>query len=218
VRARRGSADPGSSGGGPAEGAADGANCDGRTHTYGLAEGTSFAAPHVTGAVALLLSAGVAPAEAVERLRVTAVDLGPPGPDPDHGHGRIDVAAAMGLDGPIPAPPTDATTAAEPAPPGPRTNAPEPVASPTPEATAVSSPPAGTTAPDAADPPADPEEPGTPHGGSGAAGDPTVPAPPQAVALPAADAAPPDLALHLAAAALLGMTLTTWSRVARRLA
>lgn len=62
---------------------------------YGVASGTSFAAPSVTGAVALLRSLGLDHRESVDRLRSTARDLGPAGPDPDTGVGRLDVAAAV---------------------------------------------------------------------------------------------------------------------------
>ena len=69
------------------------------TDLYGLyqtASGTSFAAPHVTGAVALLLSAF--PWMSVDELRTalttTAVDLGTVGPDNTFGAGWIDVLAA----------------------------------------------------------------------------------------------------------------------------
>jgi subtilisin family serine protease len=46
---------------------------DGGGAGYGRASGTSFAAPHVAGAVAVLRSAGLSHADAVERLRDTAV-------------------------------------------------------------------------------------------------------------------------------------------------
>jgi bacillopeptidase F len=61
--------------------------------------GTSFAAPHVAGAMTLLLSAfpelTVADVEAA--LMDTAVDLGDIGPDNDYGFGMIDVMAAYRL-------------------------------------------------------------------------------------------------------------------------
>ena len=62
---------------------------------YACLSGTSMAAPHVSGALAVLLGAGLAPSEAIEVLRSTATDLGPPGRDPLYGSGRIDVAAAV---------------------------------------------------------------------------------------------------------------------------
>ncbi|MEZ5540964.1 MAG: Calx-beta domain-containing protein [Pseudomonadota bacterium] len=58
--------------------------------------GTSFAAPHVTGAMAVLLSAF--PDTAVDDLETallqSAVDLGVGGPDADYGYGLLDVQAA----------------------------------------------------------------------------------------------------------------------------
>lgn len=68
----------------------------GRTNQYACLAGTSMAAPHVSGALALLLSAGYAPQAAIERLLATAKDLGPPGRDDSFGYGRIDVARAVG--------------------------------------------------------------------------------------------------------------------------
>ena len=64
---------------------------------YATLSGTSLAAAHVSGALALLLQAdpalGVDEQEAI--LIDTAVDLGEPGPDDVFGHGRIDIAAAL---------------------------------------------------------------------------------------------------------------------------
>jgi subtilisin family serine protease len=69
------------------------------TDLYGLytdVSGTSLAAPHVAGALALLLSA--VPDLPADRqaaaLEGGAVDLGPGGPDNDYGYGRLDVLAA----------------------------------------------------------------------------------------------------------------------------
>jgi subtilisin family serine protease len=63
---------------------------------YDRDTGTSFAAPHVAGALALLLDAypelDVQMQE--QALIQSAVDLGDPGPDPVYGHGRLDVLAA----------------------------------------------------------------------------------------------------------------------------
>ncbi len=63
---------------------------------YTDASGTSLAAPHVTGALALLLQAfpGTSSADQQEAIEATAVDLGVLGPDDVYGHGRLDAAAA----------------------------------------------------------------------------------------------------------------------------
>jgi serine protease len=62
-------------------------------------KGTSSAAPHVTGVVALVLASGVlgrnpTPGEVERHLERTARDLGAPGPDRYYGAGLIDAAAA----------------------------------------------------------------------------------------------------------------------------
>jgi len=64
---------------------------------YIPATGTSLAAPHVAGALAVLISAfpDVPPAQLEAALLATAVDLGLPAPDNDYGNGRIDVQAAF---------------------------------------------------------------------------------------------------------------------------
>ncbi|MEO1138210.1 MAG: S8 family serine peptidase, partial [Pseudomonadota bacterium] len=58
--------------------------------------GTSFAAPFVTGAVALLVSEteGLTPADVRSRLVETVQDLGPEGHDPTYGHGLISLLGA----------------------------------------------------------------------------------------------------------------------------
>jgi len=68
-----------------------------------LVSGTSFAAPHVTGAVALVLDAApfLSPEQVVELLLETATDLGAPGTDKVYGRGMLDLAAALGPQGPL---------------------------------------------------------------------------------------------------------------------
>ena len=63
---------------------------------YAWVSGASIAAPHVSGAMALLLSAHPdATVEELEQvLEYTAVDLGAVGPDSTYGHGRIDLVVA----------------------------------------------------------------------------------------------------------------------------
>jgi serine protease len=59
-------------------------------------QGTSMAAPHVSGVAALLMSQGVTSPAAVEALiTATALDLGPAGLDDDFGHGLIQPRLAI---------------------------------------------------------------------------------------------------------------------------
>lgn len=64
---------------------------------YDLASGTSFAAAHVAGVVALMLarSPRLSRERALASLVATAIDLGPPGPDERFGAGCINAHAAL---------------------------------------------------------------------------------------------------------------------------
>jgi subtilisin family serine protease len=62
-------------------------------------DGTSFSAPHVAGAAALLVEEfGRKPARIKTRIQQSADDLGEPGVDPFYGKGRLNVARALQLD------------------------------------------------------------------------------------------------------------------------
>ncbi|MCB0063078.1 MAG: S8 family serine peptidase [Caldilineaceae bacterium] len=72
------------------------------TSSYGTASGTSMAAPHVAGLIALMVSADLQDGvrdftiDELEQFMIrTAVDLGKPGPDNDYGFGRIDAYNAV---------------------------------------------------------------------------------------------------------------------------
>ncbi len=68
-----------------------------RGDAYFTGDGSSFAAAHVSGALALLLSArpGLTADEQAALLMDTAIDLGPPGPDHEFGYGRLAVNRAV---------------------------------------------------------------------------------------------------------------------------
>jgi subtilisin family serine protease len=119
---------------------------DGGGAGYGRASGTSFAAPHVAGAVAVLRSAGLSHTDAVARLRDTAARIEGGGLVAT-GHGRIDLAAAIGVGSTSRPSPTPSPTAS-PAPrtsPSPRSS--EPAAPSDPSGPAASTGPEGGTDP-----------------------------------------------------------------------
>ncbi len=63
---------------------------------YWFYQGTSMAAPHITGIAALLISNGVTSPDAIrEALQNTARDLGPAGWDQEYGWGLVDAYAAL---------------------------------------------------------------------------------------------------------------------------
>lgn len=69
-------------------------------------QGTSYAAPHLAGAVALLRAAfpSLTPAQVVNLILQSADDAGAAGVDAVYGHGRLNVAAAFQPSGPVSAP------------------------------------------------------------------------------------------------------------------
>jgi len=69
---------------------------DPSTFNYYFFQGTSSAAPHVSGIAALLISQGVMDPHAVRAaIEGTARDVGPPGWDPEYGWGVVDAHAAL---------------------------------------------------------------------------------------------------------------------------
>jgi serine protease len=99
--------------------AADAQNCDSSSRGRGIVQetfttsfrrfglvsdqGTSFASPHVSAAAALLIATkrlgpNPTPEQVEDRLKATARDLGPAGPETRYGAGLLDAAAALAPD------------------------------------------------------------------------------------------------------------------------
>lgn len=62
---------------------------------YSSVYGTSFAAPHVAGVVALLVAQGLNRLQIMQCIRSTADDLGAPGYDPLYGYGLVNAYRAV---------------------------------------------------------------------------------------------------------------------------
>jgi serine protease AprX len=108
---------------------------------YSTNTGTSLAAPHVAGGLALLLSAypDLGAADQESALIHSAVELGASGPDDVYGYGRLDLLAAFNwlTSNPASTPEPSATPTSSPtAQPSPtKTSTPTPTATPPPSAT-----------------------------------------------------------------------------------
>lgn len=112
---------------------------------YYTASGTSFAAPHVSGGLALLLSAKPDLTVAQQRAALATItrDLGSTGPDNTFGNGLINLLAAYNSLGVSSAPtptPTATATATPTLPPATNTPSPTATATNTPTATATATP------------------------------------------------------------------------------
>jgi len=83
---------------------------------YYFFQGTSMAAPHVSGVAALVIANGVTgPDNVRNRLQSTAEDKGTPGWDAEYGWGLVDAEAALGI-GPTPTPVVTPTPTPTPSP------------------------------------------------------------------------------------------------------
>jgi serine protease len=116
---------------------------EGQQNGYACLAGTSMAAPHVSGALAVLRSTGLSPQASVDRLLATTQDLGAPGRDTEYGIGRIDLGAAAGTE-----PGGTSTTSSVPG-----TSTTDTTFSGSSESTATTAPPPTTAAPAVSLPP-----------------------------------------------------------------
>lgn len=116
----------------------------GAANQYGYLQGTSMAAPHVSGALALLLARGVGQQQAVELVLSTANRAVACG---NSCVGRLDVGAAVAATGPVVPATTSApaTTAPAPTTTRPRVTTTRPPATTAPSTTAAPAPPETTT-------------------------------------------------------------------------
>ena len=178
---------------------------------YDTSTGTSVAAAHVSGIVALMLQryGSLSPAAVRAALTENARDLGPPGPDPEFGAGLVDAYAVLGgRDVPVasaPPPPPAAQGSPPPAPvaaaepvrmvpaSGPSAPSPAGQGSPPPPPTAMPAAPAPAAQGSPPPPPVASAEPTQPLPASGPpAPSPSVPGspPPPPAATPPAPYAP----------------------------
>ena len=66
---------------------------------YSWQQGTSMAAPHISGIVSLLYSTGITEPENIKKLlKETADDLGTPGEDDEYGAGLVNINRALNID------------------------------------------------------------------------------------------------------------------------
>lgn len=82
------------------------------TFRYLFMEGTSMATPHISGVLALLLSAnpGLTPDQLEAAIKSSALDLGPAGVDQEYGAGLVQAASALAAIGAGPVQPTATPT------------------------------------------------------------------------------------------------------------
>ena len=132
---------PGGSGGGGADNNIISTFLNAGGSGYASSAGTSMSAPHVAGAVALLLAQGLSPSAAVSRL-LSTVDKAPCG---SGCQGRLNVAAAVGADATASTTGGAGAPATTRAPSAPRTTVPRSTTTRPPATTSTSAPSTTTT-------------------------------------------------------------------------